>query len=207
MEWRELEIAGAWEFTPRQHPDDRGVFLEWFKAPSFEEVMGHPFSLAQANISVSKRGTVRAIHYAEVPPGQAKWVTCPTGSLRDFIIDIRVGSPTFGQHTSVVLDPDNRKCLYLSEGLGHGFTALEDNSTLAYLCSTAYNPEREHTVSPVDPALGIDWGTPEPLMSERDTAAPTLAEAEAKGILPTWEACQEWVEGLRRQGPEPERPS
>jgi len=199
MEVRELEIAGAWEFTPLQKVDDRGVFLEWFKSSVFEEVTGHSFELAQANISVSKKHTVRAIHYAQVPPGQAKWVTCPTGSLQDFIIDIRVGSPTYGQHSSVVLDPENRKCLYLSEGLGHGFTALDDNTTLAYLCSTGYNPEREHTISPIDPALGIDWGTSEPLMSERDTSAPTLDEAKQQGILPTWDECQEWVEGLRRR--------
>lgn len=199
MEVRELSIAGAWEFTPRQHPDDRGVFLEWFKAEIFEKTVGHPFQLAQANISVSRRGTVRAIHYAMVPPGQAKWVTCPTGALRDFVIDIRVGSPTFGQHEFVDLDPSNRKCLYISEGLGHGFTALDDNSTLAYLCSTPYNPEREFTVSPLDPELNIDWGTDAPLMSERDMAALSLKEAEAAGQLPTWDACVEWVEKLRSQ--------
>lgn len=198
MEVRELSIAGAWEFTPVQRPDDRGVFLEWFKAEIFEQTVGHPFELAQANISVSKAGSIRAIHYALVPPGQAKWVTCPTGSLRDFVIDIRVGSPTFGQYESVVLDPDNRKCIYISEGLGHGFAALTDNTTLAYLCSTPYNPEREFTVSPLDPALGIDWGVDTPLMSERDINAPSLPEAEAAGHLPTWEACRDWVEGLQK---------
>lgn len=197
MEVRELSIPGAWEFTPVQHPDDRGVFLEWFKAEIFQEHVGHPFELAQANISVSKKGTVRAIHYAMVPPGQAKWVTCPTGALRDFVIDIRVGSPTFGKHEFVDLDPANRKCLYLSEGLGHGFSALEDNSTLAYLCSTPYNPEREFTISPLDPDLDIDWGVDIPLMSERDVAAPSLKEAEAAGRLPAWGASREWVDRLR----------
>lgn len=197
MEVRELSIAGAWEFTPRQHSDDRGVFLEWFKAEIFEKTVGHPFELAQANISVSKAGSIRAIHYALVPPGQAKWVTCPAGALRDFVIDIRVGSPTFGQYESAVLDPENRKCLYISEGLGHGFSALKDDTTLAYLCSTPYNPEREHTVSPLDPTLGIDWGVETPLMSERDMTAPSLAEAEKAGLLPSWDECQEWVEGLR----------
>lgn len=199
MEVRELSIAGAWEFTPVQRPDDRGVFLEWFKAEVFEKTVGHPFDLAQANISVSKAGSVRAIHYADVPPGQAKWVTCPTGALRDFVIDIRVGSPTFGQCESVVLDPENRKCVYISEGLGHGFSALSDNTSIAYLCSTPYNPEREHTVSPLDPTLAIDWGVDTPLMSDRDTSAPTLEEARGQGRLPTWEACREWVDRLRDQ--------
>ncbi len=198
MKFRELAVADAFEITPSVHPDNRGVFLEWFKAEMFEKTVGHQFELAQANISVSKAGSIRAIHYADVPPGQAKWVTCPTGALRDFVIDIRVGSPTFGQYDSVVLDPGSRKCLYLSEGLGHGFSALTDNTSIAYLCSTPYNPDREHTVSPLDPTLGIDWQVDDPLMSERDMNAPSLKEAERDGLLPMWDECVEWVEGLRK---------
>lgn len=198
MDVRELSVAGAWEFTPRQLTDDRGVFLEWFRTETFGDTTGHSLDLAQANISVSRKDVVRAIHYADVPPGQAKYVTCLTGALRDFAIDIRVGSPTFGQYDSVVLDSENRKCLYLSEGLGHGFVALTDDTTVAYLCSTPYNPEREHTVSPLDPTLSIDWGVANPLMSERDTQAPSLSEAEEAGLLPSWDVCQDWVEGLRK---------
>ena len=198
MDVRELSVAGAWEFTPRQHADDRGVFLEWFRTETFGDATGHSLDLAQANISVSRKDVVRAIHYADVPPGQAKYVTCLTGAVRDFAIDIRTGSPTFGQYDSVILDPENRKCLYLSEGLGHGFAALTDDTTVAYLCSTPYNPEREHTVSPLDPTLAIDWGVANPLMSERDTQAPSLSEAESAGLLPSWDVCQDWVEGLRK---------
>ena len=159
MQYRELTIAGAWEVTPKQFGDDRGVFLEWFKQESFTDAAGRPLELAQANCSVSAAGVLRGIHYADVPPGQAKYVTCVSGSVLDVVVDLRVGSPTFGQWDSVLLDTKDRRAIFLSEGLGHGFLALEDNSTVVYLCSTGYNPDREHEVHPLDPEIGIDWPT------------------------------------------------
>ena len=198
MKVRELLVPGAFEFTPTQHGDPRGVFLEWFKVERLVEAVGHPLTLAQANLSVSAAGTLRGVHFADVPPGQAKYVTCPRGAVIDFIVDIRVGSPTFGACDAVRLDGIDRRAVYLSEGLGHAFLALEDDSTLTYLCSTGYSPGREHGINPLDPALdlplpaGVDF-----LLSDKDAAAPTLAQAAEQGLLPDWQKCQEWVESLQ----------
>lgn len=198
MDVRELKIPDAFEFTPRQHPDDRGVFLEYFKLGPFEDVVGHPLRLAQANCSVSSRGTVRGIHFAQVPPGQAKYITCATGAGLDVIVDIRVGSPTFGSWDAAVLDETDRRAVYVAEGLGHAFLALSDNATLLYLCSEGYSPGREHGVNPLDPAIGIDWPSDiTPLLSPKDAAAPTLAEAERQGLLPTFDECRRHYEQLR----------
>jgi dTDP-4-dehydrorhamnose 3,5-epimerase len=198
MQVRELLVPGAIEFTPVQHGDDRGLFLEWFKIDRLAAAVGHSLTLAQANLSVSRAGTLRGVHFADVPPGQAKYVTCPSGAVLDFMVDIRVGSPTFGVTDVVRLDTQHRRAVYLPEGLGHAFLALEDNSTLTYLCSTGYAPGREHGINPVDPALGlalpdgVDF-----LLSDKDAAAPTLAEAAESGLLPTWDTCQEYVATLQ----------
>ncbi|GAA4669272.1 dTDP-4-dehydrorhamnose 3,5-epimerase family protein [Gordonia humi] len=191
MRVRPLTIDGAWEFTPVQHGDDRGVFLEAFKADLLAETIGHRFDLAQVNTSVSAAGVLRGIHFADVPPGQAKYVTCTVGAILDVIVDIRVGSPTFGQWDAVLLDDGDRKAVYLSEGLGHGFCSLQDGSTVTYLCSTGYDPTAEHGVNPLDADLAIDWprvgrdgGPLEYELSAKDTAAPSLAQARADGLLP-----------------------
>lgn len=192
MQVRPLSIDGAWEFTPVQHGDDRGVFLEAFKADVLAETIGHRFELAQVNTSVSTAGVLRGIHFADVPPGQAKYVTCTVGAIVDVIVDIRDGSPTFGQWDAVLLDDRDRRAVYLSEGLGHGFCSLQDGSTVTYLCSTGYRPAAEHGVNPLDDGLGIEWptlardGTPlEYELSAKDVAAPSLAQALADGLLPS----------------------
>ncbi len=194
-----LSIEGAHLFTPTIHGDERGAFLEWFRADRFIEATGHAFTLAQANMSVSAAGTLRGIHFADVPPGQAKFVTCITGSILDVVVDVRVGSPTYGQWQGVRLDAQNRRAVYLAEGLGHGFLALEDGTTVAYLCSTPYFPDREREVHPLDPAIGIDWPRLDGphLLSPKDQAAPTLAEARGQGLLPEYAACRGWVASLR----------
>ena len=198
MKVRELVVGGAFEVTPVQHGDDRGVFLEWFQAGVFRDTVGHDLRLAQANISVSARGTVRGIHYADVPPGQAKYVTCPSGAMLDVVVDIRVGSPTFGQWDSVLLDGDSRRAVYLGEGLGHVFLALTDDTVVCYLCSEGYNPGREHGVHPLDPAIGIEWPADvEPLLSPKDAAAATLAEARDAGLLPSYDDCLAYYARLR----------
>lgn len=198
MDVTELAVPGAWVFTPRQFADDRGVFMEAFKESVFADSVGHPLTVAQVNVSVSKAGTVRGVHFADVPPGQAKYVYCPRGALLDVAVDIRVGSPTFGAVDSVILDDQDRRAIYLSEGLGHAFYALQDNTTATYLCSTPYNPAAEHGITPADPALGLPWPTTgELLLSPKDTAAPTLAQALEQGLLPTWEACQARAAQLR----------
>lgn len=204
MTYRELSVPGAWEITPVQHGDPRGVFLEAFQGGPFAENVGHRFDLQQANLSVSAAGVLRGIHFADVPPGQAKYVTCPKGAVLDIVVDIRVGSPTFGQWDSVLLDDVDRRAIYLSEGLGHAFFALEDGSTVMYLCSTGYSPGREHGIHPLDPSIGIEWPTTDrhgnpvtPQLSEKDTAAPTLAEAAEQGLLPRYDEVRSYLESLR----------
>ena len=189
MNVRELSIPGAWEITPTVHSDDRGVFFEWFTDAGFSSFAGHSLPVAQANCSVSRAGVLRGVHFAQVPPGQAKYVTCVRGSVFDVVVDIRTGSPTFGQWDAVTLDDQSHRAVYLAEGLGHAFLALQDHSTVSYLCSTGYDPQREHTVNALDPAVGIAWPmTPGDLvLSERDRAAPTLEQVLAAGLLPEWE--------------------
>ncbi|MGV0834198.1 dTDP-4-dehydrorhamnose 3,5-epimerase [Mycolicibacterium thermoresistibile] len=198
----ELRVPGAWELTPRLHGDTRGVFFEWFTDARFSAFTGHRFDLRQANCSVSAKGALRGLHFAEVPPSQAKYVTCVHGAVFDVVVDIRVGSPTFGQWDGVLLDDTNRKSVYVSEGLAHGFLALQDDSTVMYLCSAPYAPDREHTVAALDPAIGIDWPAVDAgqVLSDRDAAAPTLAEAEAAGLLPSWAETRAFIEGLRGRG-------
>jgi dTDP-4-dehydrorhamnose 3,5-epimerase len=198
---RELSVPGAFEVTPVQHADDRGVFLEWFKDGPFIEAVGHRLDLKQANISVSGRGTLRGIHFADVPPGQAKYVTCPAGAALDVVVDIRVGSPTFGEWDSVLLEGTHRRAVHVGEGLGHVFLALTDGTVITYLCSEGYRPGSEHGVHPLDPAIGIDWPTDvEPLLSPKDAAAPTLAEAQQAGLLPSYDECLAFYADLRSRG-------
>lgn len=199
MEIKELAIEGAWEITPRIHGDERGAFLEWFRADRFLEMTGHRFDLRQANCSVSAAGTVRGIHLAELPPSQAKYVTCLAGSVLDVVVDVRVGSPTYGRWEAVELDGVTRRAVYLSEGLGHAFMALEDGSVVAYLCSAPYAPDREHGVHPLDPEIGIAWPAVgrsgealEPLLSAKDAEAPSLAEVRAAGVLASYDECREF---------------
>jgi dTDP-4-dehydrorhamnose 3,5-epimerase len=200
----ETKIPGAFAVTPQQHRDDRGVFLEWFRSDRFTQTTGHPFTIAQANCSVSAAGTVRGIHFAQLPPSQAKYVTCPSGAILDVVVDIRVGSPTFGQWDAVQLDDENRKALYLAEGLGHAFMALADDTVVNYLCSAPYAPGREHGIHPLDPAIGISWPTEgrdgsslSPALSPKDAQAPALADVVDSGLLPTKEGVDEFVRSLR----------
>ncbi|MEI2826931.1 MAG: dTDP-4-dehydrorhamnose 3,5-epimerase [Dermatophilaceae bacterium] len=189
MEFRPLKIEGAWEITPRQFPDSRGMFAEGFRSDKLAEHIGHTMRVVQTNISVSTAGAVRGIHYASVPPSQAKYVTALAGVFLDFIIDIRVGSPTFGQWDCVRLDTTDRRAVYLSEGLGHALACIQDGTAM-YLCSETYNPSGEKGITPVDSTIAL--GLPEgfaPILSEKDTAAPTLEEARVAGLLPDYDAC------------------
>lgn len=193
MEITPLSIAGTFQFTPKQFPDDRGVFLETFKQELFKEATGRTLEVAQVNTSVSKAGTIRGIHFSDVPPSQAKYVFCPKGAILDFVIDIRVGSPTFGHYDSVLLDDVDRRAIFISEGLGHAFMALEEGSVATYLCSTPYAPGREHGINPLCATIGIDWPTSHngieltPLLSDKDTEAPGLLKARDAGLLPSFE--------------------
>jgi epimerase EvaD len=198
VQFRELTVPGAIEFDPKIYPDDRGLFVAPFQEAAFVDATGHRMQLAQSNHSVSQRGVIRGVHFAEVPPGQAKYVYCPRGALLDVAIDVRLHSPTFGRWDSVRLDAENYRAVYLAEGIGHAFVALTDDTVMTYLCSTGYRPGAEYTVNPLDPALALPWPTDlEPVLSDKDRAAPTLAEAAEAGILPHWQHCQAHYAALR----------
>ena len=203
MKLRPLAVDGAWELTPVQHGDERGLFAEVYKSNLLADSIGHQLDLAQVNLSVSAAGVLRGVHFADVPPGQAKYVMCPSGAILDVIVDIRVGSPTFGMHDTVLLDDVDRRAVYLSEGLGHAFCSLADGSIATYLCSTGYNPSAEHGINPLDPELGIEWPTTarygNPLeyeLSAKDTAAPGLLEARDSGLLPVYSEVSAYLKSL-----------
>jgi dTDP-4-dehydrorhamnose 3,5-epimerase len=200
VEVRELAVPGAWEITPQQHGDDRGLFFEGFTDPGFQAFAGHRFDLRQANCSVSAAGVLRGLHFAQLPPSQAKYVTCVRGAVFDVAVDIRVGSPTFGKWDSVMLDDRSRRTIYISEGLAHGFLALQDNSTVMYLCSAGYSPTREHTIHASDPTIGVEWPGSDYILSGRDAEAPSLEEVRAAGLLPTWDDATAFVEELQGRG-------
>jgi dTDP-4-dehydrorhamnose 3,5-epimerase len=195
-----LGIEGAWVYTPQVHNDDRGSFAEAFRGAEFAADLGYRLDVAQVNCSVSKRGVIRGIHYADLPPGQAKYVTCAAGAILDVIVDLRTDSPSFGKWEAVRLDAVTRRAVFIAEGLGHAFTALTEGATALYLCSTPYAPGREHGVHPLDPTIGIAWPTDEdwaPVLSEKDAAAPTLEEALRAGQLPRYEDCTAYQHVLR----------
>ena len=202
MQARELAVPGVLEFTPKVFPDGRGLFVAPFQEMAFAAASGHSLHLAQTNHSVSRRGVVRGLHFSDVPPGQSKYVYCPRGALLDVAVDVRVGSPTFGSWDTAQLDSSTYRAVYLPEGVGHAFVALEEETVMTYLCSTPYAPAAERTVHPLDPALRLPWPPDvQPALSDRDGAAPTLAEAASAGILPTWEVCQARYAELRGAQP------
>lgn len=195
---RELSIPDTYEITPRQHPDDRGLFFEFYRFDRLEDAVGHPLDLKQGNTSVSRRGSVRGIHFADIPPSQAKYVMAPHGAVLDFVIDIRVGSPTYGQWDSVLLDDKDRRAIYVAEGVGHCFVALTDDATVSYLVTDVYNPTREHGINPLDGDIALEFPIPadELLLSPKDTDAPGLAEAAESGLLPSWDAARAFYASL-----------
>ncbi|MBB5855643.1 dTDP-4-dehydrorhamnose 3,5-epimerase family protein [Amycolatopsis umgeniensis] len=193
MQARKLAVEGAIEFTPRVFPDDRGMFLSPYQEEAFVEANGAPlFRVAQTNHSVSKRGVLRGVHYTVTPPGVAKYVYCARGSALDIVVDIRVGSPTFGKTDVVLMDQRDHRTMYFPVGLGHAFVALEDDTVMSYMISGTYVPQNELALSVLDPALGLslDIGA-EPILSERDRTAITLAEAKERGLLPDYATSRE----------------
>ena len=198
MKATELAIVGAWVFEPRIFPDVRGQFTAPFQADAFREALGFDLTVAQVNQSISARGVIRGLHFADARPGQAKYVYCSRGALLDVVVDIRIGSPTYGLVVAVELDAASSRAVYLAEGLGHAFVALEDGTAMTYLCSTAYRPGAEHGVDPLDPELDLPWPAHlQPILSEKDAGAASLAKARAAGLLPAWDDCRARYEELR----------
>lgn len=202
MRARELAVAGAYEFQPPVFPDERGLFLSPFQESAFVEAVGHRvFPVAQTSYSVSRRGVVRGVHFTATPPGTAKYVYSPQGTVLDIVVDIRVGSPTFGRSEAVLLDQESHRAVYFPVGVGHLFVALADDSVMCYTLSTEYVADNELALAPLDPELRlpIPDGV-EPILSERDRAAPTLAQARAAGILPNYAVSRELEAKLSQPG-------
>lgn len=195
-----LGIQGAWVYTPRIFRDARGLFNEAYRIGEFAADLGYPLDLQQVNTSVSRQGVIRGIHYTQVPPGQAKYIFCPSGALLDVVVDVRVGSPTYGRWESVRIDEDDRRAVFLEHGLGHAFMALSPTATAVYLCTSSYAPATDHDVDPFDPELGISW-PPEAnlILSAKDEAAPALSRLRAAGLLPSYADCVRATEKMRAE--------
>jgi len=191
MELTPLGIEGAWLAESPVWRDDRGFFREWFKREEIFSKTGIDFSAQQANISVSNKGVIRGIHYSLAPEGQAKWITCVTGSIIDVIVDIRPNSPTYKKVEYINLKGNESRSLLIGEGLGHGFIALEDGTSLSYLLSSPYLPEAEFEIVPTDETLKVNWlreldGEFGIVLSLKDAQAPTLEDRRVQGKLPLW---------------------
>lgn len=186
----EMSIPNAYRIVPEQFPDRRGSFHEAFRSSQLAQVIGYPFVVGQSNYSVSCRNTVRGIHGTLLPPGQAKLVTCISGAVMDVAIDLRVGSPTFGQYDVTYQDEDSGIAVYLADGLGHAFHALTDNARMNYLCSEEYVPGTMLEINPLDADIGIPWQfAGDPIMSEKDANAIGLAAARDANLLPNYDEC------------------
>jgi dTDP-4-dehydrorhamnose 3,5-epimerase/epimerase EvaD len=188
MRTRELAVTGAFEFTPRVLGDRRGLFVSPMQEQPFVAVVGARFPVAQTNHSLSARGVLRGVHYTATPPGQAKYVYCASGHARDVVVDLRVGSPTFGKWDSVELESREFRAVYLPVGVGHAFLALADQTVMSYMVSTAYQPELEMSIDALDPELNLPWPSDIDLIRiDRDISAPRLADALP--VLPRYADC------------------
>ncbi|ONI76350.1 dTDP-4-dehydrorhamnose 3,5-epimerase [Actinosynnema sp. ALI-1.44] len=200
MRYRELAVRGAFEFTSQCFPDDRGFVVSPFDESTFAAATGRGlFPIAQITHSMSRRDVIRGVHFTATPPGNAKYVHCTHGKVLDIVVDLRLGSPTFGSWDTVDLTARNGRAVYAPVGTGHAFVALEEDSVISYLFSQKYDTGYELAVSVFDPMLGLPVpDRPGMLLSERDRAAPTLTELRDTGRLPLYEACLRLDEGLSR---------
>jgi len=186
MTLEELSISGAYLATHKVFPDYRGLFREWFKSEEIR-MIDCTFSVEQANYSKSKKWVIRGIHYSLSPRGQAKVVTCASGSVVDVLVDLRIGSPTFLKVEYINLAEDSGEVVFIPSGVGHGFIVNSSFASLVYLTSSKYSPEYEKAICPTDPNLGISWPIPigkKPIISKQDLEAQEFASAYQMGFLP-----------------------
>jgi dTDP-4-dehydrorhamnose 3,5-epimerase len=182
----ELSIPGAYLVESPVWGDDRGFFREWFKESDLDEA-GVAFPIRQANLSMSRRGVIRGLHYSLAREGQAKLVTCAFGEVVDVIVDVRVGSPTFGTVETIHLAADEEQSVLVPAGAAHGFCVTSEVAALTYLLSSPFNAELELEINPFDESLAVAWPlTGEPIVSAKDAQAPTLADRLREGQLPPY---------------------
>ena len=193
MKAHPLKISGSWKIEFQKFDDNRGFFYESFKEDDFKNQIGRNLNIKQTNTSSSSKGSVRGIHYAIVPPSQAKLVQCQRGSIKDYVIDIRVGSPTFGQFEEIELNENSASAVFIEEGLAHAFVTLENQTLVTYFVTEKYNPEREKGINPFDKTLNVKWPDLELLLSEKDKQAISLEEAKSQSLLPTFDECKAFI--------------
>jgi dTDP-4-dehydrorhamnose 3,5-epimerase len=176
MTFTRTSIEDVIIIDPQVHGDDRGYFVETFRADKLEEFLGFKINFCQDNESKSSRGVLRGLHYQLAPDAQTKLVRVIQGSVLDVAVDIRKGSPTFGKHVAVELTATNKKQLLVPRGFAHGFVVLEDDTIFAYKVDNYYSPENDRGIAFNDEALGIDWKVPhnELNLSDKDTKQPKL---------------------------------
>jgi dTDP-4-dehydrorhamnose 3,5-epimerase len=184
MKIEKLGIEGVWLGRSAILADNRGNFREWFKSTEISEMTGKEFKVEQSNTSTSKKGVIRGIHYSLAQKGQGKWITCISGSIWDVVVDIRPSSPTYKKWIGMELSANEGTSILISEGLGHAFLSLEDNSVVSYLLTTQYSPSEEFEINPLDPELGISWPGSSNFMSVKDSSAPDLQTRYQQGNLP-----------------------
>ena len=176
MDIAELPIPDCYVISPSRVVDDRGFFVELMRRDLLSQVRVADFEVAQMNASASRRGTLRGIHASNCPGGQAKYVTCLSGTIIDVAVDLNPRSPTFGQWAASELSAENGNCMFLSPHAGHGFIVTSESALVVYLTSSPYQPACEVAIDALDPALGICWPPDVPIIrSERDLSAPPLA--------------------------------
>jgi dTDP-4-dehydrorhamnose 3,5-epimerase len=170
----QTKLDGVALIEPQVHGDERGFFVETFSRVQWAE-LGVDAEFVQHNHSRSGKGTLRGLHF-QTEPGQAKLLRCARGAILDVAVDIRRGSPTYGEWEAHVLDDERHRQLFVPIGFAHGFVVLSEVADVAYLVSSVYDPATEAGIAWNDPDIGVDWQVDEPLLSGRDQTAPTLAE-------------------------------
>ena len=196
MKAHPLSISGSWKIEFQKFDDNRGFFYESFKEEDFKNQIGRNLNIKQTNTSSSSKGSVRGIHDALVPPSQAKLVQCQRGSIKDYVIDIRIGSPTFGKFEEIELNDNSATAIFIEEGLAHAFVALENQTVVTYYVTEKYNSEREKGINPFDKTLNILWPEIDLILSEKDKAAISLEQAKDQGILTTYDECKKFIKSL-----------
>ena len=185
MEVLKTALDGVLILEPRVFNDPRGYFFESFSQREFDEklapILGHSIRFVQDNESMSSYGVMRGLHFQRPPFTQSKLVRCVAGSTLDVAVDIRKGSPTYGQHVAVELTADNHRQLFIPRGFAHGFAVLSETAVFQYKCDEFYHPEADGGISILDESLGIDWRIPadKAILSEKDLRHPGLAEFES----------------------------
>ena len=183
--FNESTINGAWIIDPVRHGDDRGWFQELFKYSTVKDATGFDFSPVQINVSHSSQGVVRGIHYSIAEQGQAKYISVIEGEIDDYIIDVRTGSPTFGQWQRVRLTSAIGNSVLLGSNLAHAFQAISPRATVCYAVTAEFNPKSEKAINPFCSQLAITWDPSIPaLLSPTDKAAPSLEDQLRDSNLP-----------------------